>query len=164
MEQIRERHRCCRERGKHGRSIPYVQLKVLEGVVCFWTAFPELPSGANRGGQVGSEACCASVKTEVLRAAGEEVCVCDLFVFVWGPGRWPKTTFCEYRVACALGRPHGNQTVKKSKLTTKDRRWTRHFRWVLLINFDLHNVIYNPWHAALQIGRLNGLFGPQQHS
>ena len=57
-------------------------MKVLKGVVCFLAAFPELLSGATGGGQVSSEACCASVKTKVLRAAGGTDLLGDLFVFV----------------------------------------------------------------------------------
>ena len=57
-------------------------MKVLKGVVCFLAAFPELLSGATGGGQVSAGACCALVKTAVLRAAGGTALLGDLLSFV----------------------------------------------------------------------------------
>ena len=53
--------------------------------------------------------CCASVKTEVLRAAGGTDLLGGPLSFVRRPDRWAKAAFGEYRATCALGRPHGEK-------------------------------------------------------
>ena len=116
------------ERGKQGRSLRFVHLvyhlEVLEGLL--WSA-SEAPFtislvGRTGGGQVSAGACCTLVKTEVLRAAGATGLLGDPLSFVSRPDRWTKTAFGEWRATGALGRPHGDQTEEKSKLTTKDPR------------------------------------------
>ena len=56
-------------------------------MACFSAAFPELLSGASGGGQVSAGACCAAVKTEVLRAAGGTDLLGDPLSFVRRPDR-----------------------------------------------------------------------------
>ena len=91
---------------------------MLEGLARFWSTPYELCSGTTGGGQASAGACCALVKTAVLRAGHATDLLGDPLSFVWRPDRWTKTVAGESRATCALGRPHGNQTVKKSKLTS----------------------------------------------